>query len=139
MPTPTSPWAWGDPSHTRVVQKEHFIFLNQQQYTDQVGHTPMSDFRNIYKADFVSHTMQENEFQLYFVLIAIKPSRIEKKFKNQLNNKNDKKIKKKNIKKSKYGKKYRVKSFNEAKEEEEEEEEESITDEDRDTMENEEL
>ena len=26
-----SPWAWGDPSHTRVLQKENLVFLNQPQ------------------------------------------------------------------------------------------------------------
>lgn len=47
-----SPWAWADPSHTRVIPLETFTFLNQDQYAAQVGKTAMSDFRRIWKADF---------------------------------------------------------------------------------------
>jgi SAM-dependent methyltransferase len=74
-PAWNSPWAWGDPSHTRVVSPESLIFLNQPAY-EQVGKTPMSDFRHCFKADFDilhSHTA-EHRFQ--FVLQAVKPSRI---------------------------------------------------------------
>lgn len=79
VPLPDSPWAWGDPSHTRIVPKESFVFLNQPQYTAQVGITPMSDFRAYYKADFdVIHLQEDKEAGLlYFVLKAVKPSRVE--------------------------------------------------------------
>ena len=75
-PSRLSPWAWGDPSHTRVLQKEHLVFLNQPQYTAQVGKTSMSDFRFVYKGDFdvVMHTEDENNF--VFIIKAVKPSRI---------------------------------------------------------------
>lgn len=76
VPLPSSPWAWGDPSHTRVIPKESFTFLVQPQYTAQVGITPMSDFRAIYKADFDIVHLQENGQCLEFVLQAVKPSRI---------------------------------------------------------------
>ncbi len=36
----TSIWAWGDSSHTRVLPKENFTFLEQPQYTAPVGTTP---------------------------------------------------------------------------------------------------
>jgi predicted SAM-dependent methyltransferase len=75
VPLPTSVWAWGDPSHTRVIPKESFIFLNQPSY-DQVGKTAMSDFRSIYKADFDIVHLQENGEILEFALKAVKPSRI---------------------------------------------------------------
>ncbi len=75
-PLPSSVWAWGDPSHTRVVQKEQFIFLDQSQYTRQVGHTAMSDFRYIYRADFHTEFALERDDLLQFVLRAVKPSRI---------------------------------------------------------------
>lgn len=52
-PTHNDIWAWGDPSHKRIIQKETFIFLNQSEYDQQVGKTAMSDFRYIYKANFV--------------------------------------------------------------------------------------
>lgn len=76
VPLPTSVWAWGDPSHTRVIPKESLIFLHQPAYTAQVGITPMSDFRSIYKADFDILLMHENGECLEFALKAVKPSRI---------------------------------------------------------------
>lgn len=76
VPLPSSPWAWGDPSHTRVIPKESFVFLVQPEYKRQVGITPMSDFRSIYKADFDIVHLKENGHSLEFVLKAIKPSRI---------------------------------------------------------------
>lgn len=74
VPLPNSPWAWGDPSHTRVIPKESFAFLNQPNY-EQVGRTAMSDFRSIYKADFDVIHLNEGEHMLEFALQAIKPSR----------------------------------------------------------------
>jgi len=73
-PAANSPWAWGDPSHTRVIGPECLIFLSQPSY-DQVGKTAMSDFRFVYKADFdLLHTNTEGG-QFVFVLQAVKPSR----------------------------------------------------------------
>jgi SAM-dependent methyltransferase len=72
-----SKWAWGDPSHKRVVQPESLIYLDQNQYSIQVGKTPMSDFRFCYTADFelvMGEVVNEEEFR--FALRAIKPSRI---------------------------------------------------------------
>lgn len=74
VPTPTSVWAWGDPSHTRVIPKESFVFLSQPSY-EQVGVSPMSDFRSIYKADFDVIHLRENGDTLEFAIKAVKPSR----------------------------------------------------------------
>jgi SAM-dependent methyltransferase len=74
-PSRNSPWAWGDPSHTRVLQPEHLLFLHQPQYTAEVGVTPMSDFRNIYKADFDIVLCSDDGTTFVFILKAIKPSR----------------------------------------------------------------
>lgn len=71
-----SVWAWGDPSHTRTIQLESLTFLNQQEYINQVGKTPMSDFRYIYKADFEIVGYNTSEHNFAFILKAIKPSRI---------------------------------------------------------------
>ena len=73
-----SKWAWGDPSHTRVIQEESFVFLNQSEYTAQVGKTPMTDFRYIYEADFDIYFISKHENTLLFALRSVKPSRIEK-------------------------------------------------------------
>jgi hypothetical protein len=51
-PHHASPWAWGDPGHTRIVTIESLIFLNQPNYTEQVGNTAMTDYRFCYRADF---------------------------------------------------------------------------------------
>jgi len=75
VPLPSSVWAWGDPSHRRIVARESLIFLNQPTYDAQVGKTPMSDFRNIYKADFDIAWMEETDHSLMFILEAVKPSR----------------------------------------------------------------
>ena len=74
-PSRHSPWALGDPSHTRVLQKEMLMFLDQNQYKEQVGVTSMSDFRNIYKADFEPVGINENDESFVFILKAIKPAR----------------------------------------------------------------
>jgi len=71
----TSVWAWGDPSHTRVIQKENFVFLNQQEYKSQIGVTAMSDFRYLFKADFEPLFCSEADDTLMFMLKAVKPSR----------------------------------------------------------------
>ncbi len=73
-PAANSRWAWGDPGHTRIVSPQSFVFLSQQQYKDQVGKTPMSDYRFCYKADFQPLSLQEDEDTFYYVLVAIKPS-----------------------------------------------------------------
>ncbi len=74
-PSRNSPWAWGDPSHTRIVQPENLIFLDQSEYIRQVGKTAMSDFRNIYSADFSPVFAQDDGMTFSFALKAVKPSR----------------------------------------------------------------
>lgn len=74
VPLPTSVWAWGDPSHTRIFPKEWLIFLNQLSY-ENVHTSPMSDFRYLYKADFDVIHCNEVEESLQFGLRAVKPSR----------------------------------------------------------------
>lgn len=68
VPLPTSVWAWGDPSHTRVIPKESFTFLSQAEYDRQVGVTAMSDFRFYYKADFKPVHLLERDHILEFGL-----------------------------------------------------------------------
>jgi SAM-dependent methyltransferase len=71
-PSRNSVWAWGDPSHTRIIQLEQLVFLSQEEYRIQVGKTPMSDFRNIYKADFETMYQDDDGEIVRFVLKAIK-------------------------------------------------------------------
>jgi len=71
-PSRNSVWAYGDPSHTRIMQLEQLVFLSQREYKEQVGKTPMSDFRNIYKADFETVFQEDDGETIRFVLQAIK-------------------------------------------------------------------
>jgi SAM-dependent methyltransferase len=77
-PSRNSPWAWGDPSHKRVVQRENFVFLDQTEYTKQVGVTPMSDFRYFYKADFSAVHLADDQNNFSFFIQAVKPPRLSK-------------------------------------------------------------
>ena len=71
-PSRHSVWAWGDPSHTRIVQAEQLIFLSQRMYEEQVGKTAMSDFRYMYKADFEIIYASDNKETVEFIIKAIK-------------------------------------------------------------------
>ena len=71
-PSRNSVWALGDPSHTRIIQLEQLVFLSQEEYKIQNGKTTMSDFRNIYKADFKTVYGSDNGETVVFVLQAIK-------------------------------------------------------------------
>lgn len=73
-PGRTSPWVWGDPGHTRSLSVETFTFLDQTQYTKQVGVTPMTDYRFVYRADFKAHVLTPGDC-FAFVIEAVKPSR----------------------------------------------------------------
>jgi SAM-dependent methyltransferase len=81
VPMWDSPWAWGDPSHTRVITDGSLVFLNQQEYVNQIDkptgkQTSMTDFRRWYQADFDCLAGNRTEHQLQFVLQAVKPSRL---------------------------------------------------------------
>ena len=71
-----SRWLWGDPGHTRAVTPESFVFLQQPEYTRQVGKTPMSDYRAYFKGDFDLIVTYDHAESFFFVLRAVKPSRI---------------------------------------------------------------
>lgn len=74
-PAASSSWAWGDPSHSRIIGPECLTFLCQPAY-EQVGRTPMSDFRFVYKADFdIIHQRTAGD-HFEFALKAVKPSRV---------------------------------------------------------------
>ena len=78
VPSRYSPWLWGDPSHRRLINEESLSFLDQDNYRQLDGPrpTPMSDFRSIYRADFKVIERQDNHKQFFFILQAVKPSRV---------------------------------------------------------------
>lgn len=74
-----SVWAWSDPGHTRMISTHSLIFLDQSGY-GQVGTTPMTDYRHVYKANFRTMVTTEDvpngpghsEDKWGFVLRAVK-------------------------------------------------------------------
>lgn len=78
VPSRYSPWLWGDPSHRRLINEESLSFLDQDNYKQLDGPkpTPMSDFRHFYRADFKVIERQDNHQQFFFILQAVKPSRV---------------------------------------------------------------
>lgn len=61
-------WAWSDPGHTRIISSGSLIFLDQEEYKKNVGKTPMTDYRHVYKADFEVVHAQEAGERFAFVL-----------------------------------------------------------------------
>jgi len=80
-PAINSRWLWGDPGHTRYFGPESLVFLDQNQYTVQVGKSQMTDYRRFWKGDMVAVNIHEDNDDFQFVVEAIKPSRIEENFK----------------------------------------------------------
>lgn len=74
-PRSDSLWAWGDPSHRRVINEGSLTFLDRTQYVEQVGKTAMTDFRSIWAGDFSADAIQKTPDQMYFLLKAHKPAR----------------------------------------------------------------
>jgi len=53
------------------------VFLQQPEYTQQIGKTPMTDYRMVYKADFdLFHSVVTEKKEYHYGLRAVKPSRI---------------------------------------------------------------
>lgn len=75
-PSMHSPWAWGDPGHTRIIGPECLTYLFQPEYTKQIGTSRMSDYRFYYKADFDPVHMKYEGDDFAYGLRAVKPSRI---------------------------------------------------------------
>lgn len=77
VPDHLNTWAWGDPGHRRVINNGSLVFLDQRQYTDQVGKTALCDYRRFYVADFdIACRQFEAGTALLFTLTTVKPSRI---------------------------------------------------------------
>lgn len=78
VPLWSSESAWGDPSHKRVISQMSLAFLNQEEYSLQVGKTQMTDFRYMYSADLKVEWVQVQDPHFSFVLSCVKPSRIQR-------------------------------------------------------------
>ena len=71
VPMWDSPWAWGDPSHTRIISEHCLSYLDQDHYK-QISNTSSSDFRSVWKGDFKCTGLRQTEHQFGFVLRANK-------------------------------------------------------------------
>ena len=72
VPMWDSPWAWGDPGHTRVITQGSLAFLSQKVYAQEIGKTTLTDYRHVYKADFDAVAFHDTEHTFGFILKAIK-------------------------------------------------------------------
>ena len=75
-PSFDSMWAWGDPGHTRIMSLGSLVYLQQPEYTNQIGKTAMTDYRFVYKADFDLVYCNTDAECFGYGLQAVKPSRI---------------------------------------------------------------
>lgn len=73
-PSYKSQWAWGDPSHTRVLTPGTMMFLSQKAYSEQIGKTAMTDFRWLWKGDFRPEHLDDDGERFTFLLRAVKES-----------------------------------------------------------------
>lgn len=72
-PNWNSPWAWGDPGHTRIIGQQQLQYLSQKNYEEQVGKTAMTDYRFCYKADLTLEQFSPlGDHQSVYVLKAHK-------------------------------------------------------------------
>jgi len=67
-------WAWGDPSHCRVINEGTFSYLDQALYKSGVGKTCMTDFRSIWKGDIES-LLEFRAGRIFFMCKVHKPAR----------------------------------------------------------------
>lgn len=70
-PSTFSPWCWGDPGHTRVINDCTITFLLRSAYQDQVGVTAMTDYRSVYQGDFKALHLNDDKETFFFVLEKI--------------------------------------------------------------------
>jgi SAM-dependent methyltransferase len=71
-----SVWAWSDPGHRRIVSTASFVFLNQAEYVAQIGKTPMTDYRWLWKGDLRLRAKVDLGDSEGWVLQAHKPATV---------------------------------------------------------------
>lgn len=59
---------WSDPGHTRFLNTITFGFLSQKAYEREVGVTPMTDYRSIWKKNFEIYHNEVKGGRLFFAL-----------------------------------------------------------------------
>jgi SAM-dependent methyltransferase len=75
-PSRHSPWAWGDPSHTRIIQPESLVFLDRKHIANNRKRgTAMSDFSRLWTGDLKVVASTDDTTSHVFCLQAMKPPR----------------------------------------------------------------
>lgn len=73
VPDRNSPWAWGDPGHTRIISRCSLVFLDQDSYRAQLGKTAISDYRKELGDTNFKHVDSASRNETFqFILQAIK-------------------------------------------------------------------
>ena len=73
VPSRHSPWAWGDPSHRRVIQQESLVFLDQERVAqNRKRGTQMSDFSDLWSLNFKIVASSDDHIYHKFCLQAVK-------------------------------------------------------------------
>lgn len=70
VPSYKSLWAWGDPSHTRIINAGTLMFLCRNQYDRQLGRTSMSDYRHLLVGDWEIVNAKDDGERFRFVMRA---------------------------------------------------------------------
>jgi SAM-dependent methyltransferase len=53
-------WAWSDPGHTRVYNRELLTYLSQEEHVKQIGCTSMTDYRESFPPPFTFFLRWDN-------------------------------------------------------------------------------
>lgn len=77
VPAPGSAWVWADPGHTRTITPETLMFLDQNHYATQVGVSPSSDYRSVWKGNLKTIWWNIDENHFTFVLRKTAPGALE--------------------------------------------------------------
>jgi SAM-dependent methyltransferase len=73
VPSRHSPWAWGDPSHRRLIQQESLVFLDQARVAqNRARGTQMSDFSDLWSHNFKIVASSDDHIYHKFCLQAVK-------------------------------------------------------------------
>lgn len=73
VPSAHSPWAWGDPGHTRILPPQVWAFVDRGVYFPT--QPPSSDYRHLSHCDFRVISSWDGGYTHSFCLEAVKPAR----------------------------------------------------------------
>lgn len=71
VPSYRSIWAFGDPTHRRIINAGSLTFLCKKNYEQQLGKTSMSDYRHLLIGDWMILRQQDDGESFRFVLRAL--------------------------------------------------------------------